>query len=227
MICYNKGRNANGRMIMRQEAQNMNTIIIGIAGGTGSGKTTLADKLVNSFGREDVSILRHDAYYKRHDDMTFEERCRLNYDHPDAFDNDLLEQHILALKEGESIEMPVYDYTIHNRSDKTILVEPAPVIILEGILIFAEPALCDLMDIKVFVDTDADVRILRRIIRDVNERGRSLDNIIRQYLTTVKPMHEQFVEPSKRRADIIIPEGGRNEVALDMLIHRIRVHLKR
>ena len=205
----------------------MNTIIIGIAGGTGSGKTTLADKLVNSFGREDVSILRHDAYYKRHDDMTFEERCKLNYDHPDAFDNDLLEQHILALKEGESVEMPVYDYTVHNRSDETILVEPAPVIILEGILIFAEPALCDLMDIKVFVDTDADVRILRRIIRDVNERGRSLDNIIRQYLTTVKPMHEQFVEPSKRRADIIIPEGGRNEVALDMLIHRIRVHLKR
>ena len=205
----------------------MNTIIIGIAGGTGSGKTTLADKLVNSFGREEVSILRHDAYYKRHDNMTFEERCKLNYDHPDAFDNDLLVEHILDLKEGKSIEMPVYDYTIHNRSDETITVEPAPVVILEGILIFAEPTLCDLMDIKVFVDTDADVRILRRIIRDVNERGRSLDNIIRQYLTTVKPMHEQFVEPSKRRADIIIPEGGRNEVALDMLIHRIRVHLKR
>ena len=205
----------------------MNTIIIGIAGGTGSGKTTLADKLINSFGREDVSILRHDAYYKRHDDMTFEERCKLNYDHPDAFDNDLLVQHILDLKAGNSVEMPVYDYTIHNRSDETITVETAPVIILEGILIFAEMSLCDLMDIKVFVDTDADVRILRRIIRDVNERGRSLDNIIRQYLTTVKPMHEQFVEPSKRRADIIIPEGGRNEVALDMLIHRIRVHLKR
>ncbi|MBP3214891.1 MAG: uridine kinase [Clostridium sp.] len=205
----------------------MNTIIIGIAGGTGSGKTTLADKLVNSFGREEVSILRHDAYYKRHDNMTFDERCKLNYDHPDAFDNDLLVEHILDLKEGKSIEMPVYDYTIHNRSDETITVEPAPVVILEGILIFAEPTLCDLMDIKVFVDTDADVRILRRIIRDVNERGRSLDNIIRQYLTTVKPMHEQFVEPSKRRADLIIPEGGRNEVALDMLIHRIRVHLKR
>jgi len=205
----------------------MNTIIIGIAGGTGSGKTTLADKLVNSFGREEVSILRHDAYYKRHDNMTFEERCKLNYDQPDAFDNDLLVEHILDLKEGKSIEMPVYDYTIHNRSDETITVEPAPVVILEGILIFAEPTLCDLMDIKVFVDTDADVRILRRIIRDVNERGRSLDNIIRQYLTTVKPMHEQFVEPSKRRADLIIPEGGRNEVALDMLIHRIRVHLKR
>ena len=205
----------------------MNTIIIGIAGGTGSGKTTLADKLVNSFGREEVSILRHDAYYKRHDNMTFDERCKLNYDHPDAFDNDLLVEHILDLKEGKSIEMPVYDYTIRNRSDETITVEPAPVVILEGILIFAEPTLCDLMDIKVFVDTDADVRILRRIIRDVNERGRSLDNIIRQYLTTVKPMHEQFVEPSKRRADLIIPEGGRNEVALDMLIHRIRVHLKR
>ena len=205
----------------------MNTIIIGIAGGTGSGKTTQADKLVNSFGREEVSILRHDAYYKRHDNMTFDERCKLNYDHPDAFDNDLLVEHILDLKEGKSIEMPVYDYTIHNRSDETITVEPAPVVILEGILIFAEPTLCDLMDIKVFVDTDADVRILRRIIRDVNERGRSLDNIIRQYLTTVKPMHEQFVEPSKRRADLIIPEGGRNEVALDMLIHRIRVHLKR
>ncbi|MCR5369762.1 MAG: uridine kinase [Clostridium sp.] len=205
----------------------MNTIIIGIAGGTGSGKTTLADKLVNSFGREEVSILRHDAYYRRHDEMTYEERCRLNYDHPDAFDNELLVEHILALKEGRAIDMPVYDYTVHNRSDDTIRVNPAPVIILEGIMIFAEPELCELMDIKVFVDTDADVRILRRIIRDVNERGRSLDTIIRQYLTTVKPMHEQFVEPSKRHADLIIPEGGRNEVALDMLIQRIRGHLMR
>ncbi len=205
----------------------MNTIIIGIAGGTGSGKTTLADKLANSFGREEVSILRHDAYYRRHDEMTYEERCRLNYDHPDAFDNELLVEHILALKEGIAVEMPVYDYSVHNRSDETILVNPAPVIILEGIMIFAEPELCELMDIKVFVDTDADVRILRRIIRDVNERGRSLDTIIRQYLTTVKPMHEQFVEPSKRHADLIIPEGGRNEVALDMLIQRIRGHLMR
>ncbi len=205
----------------------MNTIIIGIAGGTGSGKTTLADKLVNSFGREEVSILRHDAYYRCHDEMTYEERSRLNYDHPDAFDNELLVEHILALKEGRAIDMPVYDYTVHNRSDDTIRVNPAPVIILEGIMIFAEPELCELMDIKVFVDTDADVRILRRIIRDVNERGRSLDTIIRQYLTTVKPMHEQFVEPSKRHADLIIPEGGRNEVALDMLIQRIRGHLMR
>ena len=204
----------------------MNTILIGIAGGTGSGKTTLADKLIDSFGDDEVSILRHDNYYKRHDDMCYEERSKLNYDHPDAFDTALLCEHICKLKAGEQIYMPVYDYSIHNRSEETILVKPAPVIVLEGILIFAEPSLCDLMDIKVFVDTDADVRILRRIIRDVKERGRSLDSVINQYLTTVKPMHEQFVEPSKRRADIIIPEGGENIVALDMLIERVRKHLK-
>ena len=226
----------------------MDTILIGIAGGTGSGKTTLADKLVESFGRDEVSILRHDNYYKRHDDIpfeeraklnydhhdnyykrqvgkTYEERTRVNYDHPDAFDTDLLCQHILELKAGKSIEMPVYDYAMQNRSDKTILVHPAPVIVLEGILLFVEKDLCDLMDIKVFVDTDADVRILRRILRDVKERGRSLDSVVTQYLTTVKPMHEQFVEPSKRRADVIIPEGGQNTVALEMLIERVRKHL--
>ena len=203
----------------------MNTILIGIAGGTGSGKTTLANRLVESFGDDEVSILRHDNYYKRHDEMPYEERCKLNYDHPDAFDTQLLYEHIRALKGGKTIQMPVYDYTVHNRSDKTVGVSPAPVIVLEGILIFAERRLCDLMDIKVFVDTDADVRILRRIIRDVNQRGRSLDSVIDQYLTTVKPMHEQFVEPSKRRADIIIPEGGENKVALDMLIERVRKHL--
>lgn len=203
----------------------MNTILLGIAGGTGSGKTTLADKLIHSFGDDEVSVLRHDNYYKRHDEMNYEERSRLNYDHPDAFDTELLCTHIKLLKEGRSIEMPVYDYTVHNRSDKTIVVKPAPVILLEGILIFAEKSLCDLMDIKVFVDTDADVRILRRIIRDVKERERSLDSVIQQYLTTVKPMHEQFVEPSKRRADIIIPEGGENIVALEMLIERVRKHL--
>ena len=183
----------------------MDTILIGIAGGTGSGKTTLADKLVESFGRDEVSILRHDNYYKRHDDIPFEERAKLNYDQPDAFDTDLLCQHILELKAGKSIEMPVYDYAMHNR--------------------FVEKDLCDLMDIKVFVDTDADVRILRRILRDVKERGRSLDSVVTQYLTTVKPMHEQFVEPSKRRADVIIPEGGQNTVALEMLIERVRKHL--
>ena len=203
----------------------METILIGIAGGTGSGKTTLAYKLVDSFGRDEFSILRHDNYYKRHDEMDYEARTKLNYDHPDAFDTDLLCEHIRLLKSGQSIDMPVYDYTIHNRSDRTVHVDMAPVIVLEGILIFAEPALCDLMDIKVFVDTDADVRILRRIVRDVKERGRSLDSVISQYLTTVKPMHEQFVEPSKRRADIIIPEGGENMVALEMLIERVKKHL--
>lgn len=205
--------------------ERMETILIGIAGGTGSGKTTLADKLVDSFGRDEVSILRHDNYYKRHDEMDYEARTKLYYDHPDAFDTDLLCEHIRLLKSGQSIDMPVYDYTIHNRSDRTVHVDTAPVIVLEGILIFAEPALCDLMDIKVFVDTDADVRILRRIVRDVKERGRSLDSVISQYLTTVKPMHEQFVEPSKRRADIIIPEGGENMVALEMLIERVKKHL--
>lgn len=203
----------------------METILIGIAGGTGSGKTTLADKVVQSFGSNEVSILRHDNYYKRHDEMPFEERCKLNYDHRDAFDTDLLCEHIKLLKAGQSIQMPVYDYANHNRSDKTVTVTTAPVIVLEGILIFAEPELCNLMDIKVFVDTDADVRILRRITRDVKERGRSLDSVITQYLTTVKPMHEQFVEPSKRRADIIIPEGGENAVALEMLIQRVKKHL--
>lgn len=203
----------------------MNTILIGIAGGTGSGKTTLADKLVDNFGSDEVSILRHDNYYKRHDEMCYEERTKLNYDHPDAFDTELLCEHIRALKEGKAIEMPVYDYKVHNRSDETIRVNPAPVIVLEGILIFSEESLCELMDIKVFVDTDADVRILRRIVRDVKERKRSLDSVITQYLTTVKPMHEQFVEPGKRRADIIIPEGGENRVALEMLIQRVRKHL--
>ena len=203
----------------------MDTILIGIAGGTGSGKTTLANELINSFGQDEVSILRHDNYYKRHDDMCYEERSKLNYDHPDAFDTELLCEHIRELKAGRSIQMPVYDYSVHNRSEETIEVRPAPVIVLEGILIFAETSLCELMDIKVFVDTDADVRILRRIVRDVKERGRSLNSVISQYLTTVKPMHEQFVEPSKRRADIIIPEGGENLVALEMLIQRVRKHL--
>ena len=205
----------------------MNTILIGIAGGTGSGKTTLADKLIENFGSDEVSILRHDNYYKRHDDMTYEERSLLIYDHPDAFDTELLYEHIKMLKAGQAIEMPVYDYTVHNRSNEVVVVNPAPVIVLEGILIFAEPSLCELMDIKVFVDTDADVRILRRILRDVKERERSLDSVISQYLTTVKPMHEQFVEPSKRRADIIIPEGGQNVVALQMLIERVKKHLRK
>ncbi len=205
----------------------MDTIVIGIAGGTGSGKTTLADKLVESFGLDEVCILRHDNYYKRHDDMPFEERKKLNYDHPDAFDNELLRKHIEDLKAGISVEMPIYDYKEHNRSNQIVEIKPAPVIVLEGILIFDEPSICGLMDIKVFVDTDADVRILRRIVRDVKERGRTLESVIEQYLTTVKPMHEQFVEPSKRRADIIIPNGGENIVALEMLIERVKKQLKK
>lgn len=205
----------------------MDSILIGIAGGSGSGKTTLADKLVECFGSDEVSIIRHDNYYKRHDQLTYEERSKLNYDHPDAFDTDLLCKQLKQLKEWHAIEMPVYDYSQHNRSDQVIVVHPAPVLILEGILIFAEEELCRLMDIKVFVDTDADVRILRRILRDVKARGRSLDSVITQYLTTVKPMHEQFVEPSKRRADVIIPDGGYNMVALEMLIQRVRSQLDR
>ena len=204
----------------------MDTILIGIAGGTGSGKTTLANNLVNYFGRDEVSILRHDNYYKRHDELTYEERTRLNYDHPDAFDTELLCDHIRQLKAGKPVEMPVYDYTIHNRSDQTTLVLPNPVIILEGIMIFAEPALVDLMDFRLFVATDADERILRRILRDVKQRGRSLDSVIDQYLTTVKPMHEQFVEPSKRRANINFPEGGRNEAAMQVIVDFIRHRLR-
>ncbi|HJC42007.1 MAG TPA: uridine kinase [Candidatus Intestinimonas pullistercoris] len=202
----------------------MDTMIIGIAGGTGSGKTTLTEKLKAEFG-EDVSVLYHDNYYKSHSDMTYEERAKLNYDHPDAFETERMIADLQALRRGEAVECPVYDYTVHDRSPQTLVVQPTKVILVEGILIFAEPELRALMDIKIFVDTDADVRILRRIMRDVKKRGRSLDSVVQQYLTTVKPMHEQFVEPSKRYADIVVPEGGRNLVALDMIIQRIRSHV--
>ena len=198
----------------------MDTILIGIAGGTGSGKTTLADKLVDSFGGDEVSILRHDNYYRRHDDLTYEERCKLNYDHPDAFDTELLCEHIRALKAGKTIHMPVYDYSIHNRSEETIEVKPAPVIVLEGILIFAELSLCELMDIKVFVEADADERILRRVARDVKERGRDVEDIARQYLETVKPMHYIYVEPTKYLADLVI-NSGMNDVAFELMKTKI------
>lgn len=204
----------------------METLTIGIAGGTGSGKTTITKKIIAEFG-SDVSVIHHDSYYKAHDDMTFEERCKLNYDHPDSFDTPLLLKHLHALKSGKAIEAPVYDYTVHNRSQETERINPARVLLVEGILIYAEPELCRELDIKIYVDTDADVRILRRIVRDVKKRGRTLDSVIDQYLTTVKPMHEEFVEPSKRRADIIIPEGGRNTVALEMVLERIRGYLGR
>lgn len=199
-------------------------IVIGIAGGTGSGKTTITRKIMQSFGG-DVSVIYHDNYYKAHHNMSYAERAKLNYDHPDAFDTELLVRDLKRLRRGETIKCPTYDYTVHDRSSRTVTVHPARVIIVEGILIFASPELCKLMDIKIYVDTDADVRILRRIVRDVRDRGRSLDSVVEQYLTTVKPMHEQFVEPSKRKADIIIPEGGHNQVALEMVIERVRAHL--
>ena len=199
-------------------------ITIGIAGGTGSGKTTITRRLLQRFP-DSVSVVYHDNYYKAHDDMSYEERSKLNYDCPDAFDTELLLRDLAALRRGEEIRCPVYDYTVHNRSDKTVLVKPAPVVIVEGILIFEDKRICDLLDIKIFVDTDADVRILRHIVRDVRDRGRSLESVVDQYLTTVKPMHEMYVEPSKRNADIIVPEGGHNLVAMDMLIERINAHV--
>ena len=199
-------------------------MVIGIAGGTGSGKTTITRRLIERFGG-DVSVIHHDNYYKAHHDMPYEERALLNYDHPDSFDTDMLIEHLKLLKEGKSIQCPVYDYSIHDRTDQTVTIRPTRVIIVEGILIYENRELCDQMDIKIFVDADADVRILRRIVRDVRDRGRSLESVINQYLSTVKPMHEAFVEPSKKYADIIIPEGGRNQVALEMVLNRVQFHL--
>ena len=201
-------------------------LVIGIAGGTGSGKTTITRKITEKFG-DDVSVIRHDNYYKAHHDMTYEERSKLNYDHPDSLDTWMLADDIKALKEGKEVRCPVYDFTIHDRSDETELIKPSKVLIVEGILIFADKRLRDEMDIKIYVDTDADVRILRRILRDVKKRGRSLDSVVEQYLNTVKPMHEQFVEPSKKNADIIIPEGGHNMVALDMVMERVKAHINK
>jgi uridine kinase len=201
-----------------------NTIVIGIAGGTGSGKTTLINRIKKEFNDE-ITILSHDFYYKENSHLPFEEREKLNYDHPNSFETALMVEHIKQLKQGKAIERPVYDFVIHNRRTETVTVEPAKVIIVEGILIFENKELLDLFDIKVFIDTDSDVRIIRRILRDVRERGRSLDSVINQYLTTVKLMHEEFVEPSKKNADIIIPEGGYNIVALQMLSDRIKALL--
>lgn len=200
-------------------------MVIGIAGGTGSGKTTLAKNISRHFG-DNISMLRHDDYYKRHDDIPLAERANLNYDHPDAFDKELLHAHVEMLKNGHDVDSPIYDYTTHNRSDKTRHVPATPVVVVEGILVFEDAELCNLMDMKIFVDTDADVRILRRITRDVKQRGRTLESVVKQYLTTVKPMHEAFVEPSKKKADIIIPEGGKNPVAYNVLITEIEKHLK-
>lgn len=200
-------------------------LVIGIAGGTGSGKTTLMKNLITEFS-DVVTVLSHDNYYKRHDELTYEERCQLNYDEPAALETDLMAHHLDLLRQGQSIDCPVYDFTVHNRSDETITIVPKKVIIVEGILIFENEELRDLMDIRIFVDTDADVRLCRRIKRDVNKRGRSLESVLLQYQQTVKPMHDKYVEPSKKYAHLVVPEGGKNWVALDMITDRIRRHLK-
>ncbi len=200
----------------------MNVTIIGVAGGTGSGKSTLVKRLQEAFAGDQVATLCHDYYYKSLPNLTYEERTKLNYDHPQSFDTAMMVEHIKALKEGVAIERPVYSFVEHNRTDEKVAVLPSKVIIVDGILIFENKELRDLMDIKVFVDTDADVRLARRILRDVRERGRSMESVIEQYTTTVKPMHEEFVEPSKKYADVIIPEGGFNSVAVTMLIENVK-----
>ena len=202
----------------------MDILVIGIAGGTGSGKTTLMNNIMTRFEGM-VTVLSHDNYYKRHDELTFEERSGLNYDEPDAIETSLMVEHLKALRAGQAIDCPVYDFTRHNRSDETIRLEPKPVIIVEGILIFENEFLRNLMDIRLFVDTDADVRLCRRIKRDVTKRGRTLESVLAQYQATVKPMHEKYVEPSKKYANLVIPEGGKNLVALDMILGRIKQHL--
>ncbi|MBQ5726400.1 MAG: uridine kinase [Alistipes sp.] len=200
----------------------MKVTVIGVAGGSGSGKSTLVSKLQEAFLGEDVTMLCHDFYYKERSELTYEERTRLNYDHPQAFDTEMLVEHIKSLKNNLPIEHPVYSFVDHNRTSETVTVMPSKVVIVDGILIFENKELRDLMDIKVYVDTDADVRLARRVLRDVKDRGRSMESVIEQYITTVKPMHEEFVEPSKKYADVIIPEGGFNSVAVRMLIQNIR-----
>lgn len=200
--------------------------IIGIAGGTASGKTTIVNKLKDFF-KNDVELISHDCYYKAHDDMLYEERVKLNYDHPSSFDTDRMIKDVLRLKKGETIYRPVYDFSIHNRIDRTVKVEPKRVILIEGILIFENKQLRDLMDIKIFVDTDADERLMRRIVRDMKFRRRTIESILSQYQCTVKPMHEEFVEPSKKYADIIIPRGGENVAAMSILKGHLNIMLNK
>ena len=199
-------------------------MLIGIAGGTGSGKSTFTNRIKKQFG-DDVTVIYHDHYYRRRDDIPFEERKKINYDHPDALETDMLIRHIKQLKAGKSVVCPVYDFSVHNRSDKTVVIKPSKVILVEGILVLQNPELCNLLDIKIFVEADADERILRRVLRDVEERGRDLRGIIDQYLTTVKPMHYRFVEPSKAKADIVI-NSGLNDVAYDIVSTKIQAYLE-
>ena len=202
-----------------------NILVIGIAGGSGSGKTTLMNNIVSRFS-EDITVLSHDSYYRRHDDMTYEERCQLNYDEPAALETELMVKHLDRLRQGEAIDCPVYDFTVHNRSDEVTRIEPSRIIIVEGILIFENEALRDLMDIRIFVDTDADIRLCRRVKRDVNKRGRSLESVLTQYQQTVKPMYEKYVEPSKKYAHILVPEGGKNTIAQEFIISLLEKHLE-
>lgn len=197
-------------------------LLIGIAGGTGSGKSTVAKEIFHSLPGESIAVIEQDSYYKDQSHLTLEERVKTNYDHPDAFDTELLIEHLKMLLKGKAIDKPIYDFEVHNRKKETVRVEPRDIIILEGILILAEPEIRNLLDIKIFVDTDADVRIIRRIQRDIKERGRTIDSVIDQYMGVVRPMHLQFVEPTKRYADIIIPEGGYNKVAIDILIAKVK-----
>ena len=200
-------------------------LVIGIAGGTGSGKTTLMKRIVEQFG-DVVTVLSHDNYYRRLDHLALEERRKVNYDEPQALETELMSQHLELLRQGQAIDCPVYDFAQHNRSNETTHIVPQQVIIVEGILIFENEDLRNLMDIRIFVDTDADIRLCRRIKRDVNKRGRSMESVLEQYQATVKPMHEKYVEPSKKYAHIVVPEGGKNVVALDMIMGRIRRHLE-
>ncbi len=202
----------------------MNRIVIGIAGGTASGKTTVAEKIFEAF-ENDAVLLSQDYYYKPHDELTFEERCRLNYDHPDSVDTAMMVEHIKELKKGNEILHPTYDFTHYTRNKQWQKLESAKIIIVEGILIYTDSKLCKLCDVKLFVDAAADVRFIRRLTRDVNERGRNMKSVIEQYLTTVKPMHEQFVEPTKAKADLIIPQGGHNAIAIGMIIDGIKKRL--
>jgi len=202
-------------------------IIIGIAGGTGSGKTTVANVILEKVGKDRIAYLPHDAYYRDLRNLPLEQKAAINFDHPHSLESELMVEHILKLKKNEPVDLPIYDFSKHSRTSQTIRIEPHPVIIVEGILIFAEPDLRNLFDVKIFVDTSADIRFIRRLQRDIAERGRTMENVIQQYLSTVRPMHLEFVEPSKRYAHVIIPEGGLNEVAMDMVIARIESLLQR
>jgi len=202
-------------------------LTIGVAGGTGSGKTTVANVILERVGKQHIAYLPHDAYYREFIGLPPDQKAAMNFDHPNSLETELMIKHIEQLKHGNSIEIPIYDFSTNSRTDRTIKVEPQPVIIVEGILLFVDKKLRDMLDVKIFVDTDPDIRFIRRLQRDINERGRTTESVIQQYLTTVRPMHLEFVEPSKRYANVIIPEGGLNEVAMEMVIARIESLLSR